>query len=73
MSEILADPVFEERTLEETSQQADCVSKVAWILARKMYRLKAEDKATFCSPVNAPERHRRSYICYGFGSFNAQC
>ena len=42
---------FEERTPEETSRREDCASKAAWNLARKVYKLKAEDKATFCSPV----------------------
>ena len=44
-------PDFEEQTPEETSQQADCSSKAAWNLARKIFKHKAEDKATFYSPV----------------------
>ena len=38
-------------TPEETSRQADCASKPARNLARKTCKLKAEDKATFYSPV----------------------
>ena len=49
MSEILASLFFEEQPPEETSRQADCVSKAAWNLARKICELKAEDKATFYS------------------------
>ena len=45
MSEILARPS------EETSRQEDCARKAALDLARKMYKLRAEDKATFCSLV----------------------
>ena len=50
MSEILV-PKFEERTLEETSRQEEYARKAAWNLARKLFELKAEDKATFYSPV----------------------
>ena len=38
-------PGFEERTLQDTSRQADCNSKAAWNLARKTCKLKAEDKS----------------------------
>ena len=44
-------PKFEERTPEETSQQEEYARKAAWNLAPKMFKLKAEDKATFYSPV----------------------
>ena len=44
-------PMFEERTLEETSRQEDCARKAAWDLARKIFKLKADDKATFYCPV----------------------
>ena len=44
-------PKFEERTPEETSRQEECARKAAWDLARKIFKLKAEDKATFYSPV----------------------
>ena len=43
---------FEERTPEETSRQEDCARKAGWNLARKIYKLNAEDKATFWSPVD---------------------
>ena len=42
---------FEERTLEGTSRQEEYARKAAWNLARKNYKLKAEDKATFYSLV----------------------
>ena len=44
-------PKFEERTLEETSRQEEYARKAAWNLAWKMYKLMAEDKATFYSLV----------------------
>ena len=44
-------PTFEERTPEETSRQEECARKAAWDLARKIFKLKTEDKATFYSPV----------------------
>ena len=44
-------PKFGERTPEETSRQEECARKAAWDLARKIFQLKAEDKATFDSPV----------------------
>ena len=68
-------PGFEEQPPEETSRQAGCTSKVAWNLGRKIWKLKAEDNATFyisCGKKRR-QRHRRSFFCYGFGSFNAQC
>ena len=40
-------PKFEERTPEETSRQEEYARKAAWNLARKVYKLKAEDKASF--------------------------
>ena len=46
----LCAPKFEERTPEETSRQ-EYARKAALNLARKIYKLKAEDKATFYSPV----------------------
>ena len=47
----LCAPKFEERTPEETSRQEEYARKAAWNLARKYIKLKAEDKATFYSPV----------------------
>ena len=44
-------PKFDERTPEETSRQEAYARKAAWSLARKIYKLKAEDRATFYSPV----------------------
>ena len=44
-------PRFEEQPLEETSRQAGCNSNVAWNLARKICKLKAQDKDTCYSPV----------------------
>ena len=38
-------------TPEETSRPEEYARKAAWNLARKTYKLKAEDKATFYSPV----------------------
>ena len=52
----LCAPMFEERTPEETSRQKDCARKAAWNLARKIFKLKADDKATFYSlqEIKAP-------------------
>ena len=44
-------PKFEERTPEETSRQEVRARKAAWDLARNIFQLKADDKATFYSPV----------------------
>ena len=44
-------PKFEERTLEETSRQEECARKAAWDSVRQIFKLKAEDKATFYSLV----------------------
>ena len=44
-------PKFEERTPEETSRQEDCARNAAWDLAKNIFKLKAEDEATFYSPV----------------------
>ena len=44
-------PEFEERAPEETSRQEGYARKTAWNMARKIFKLKAEDKATFYSPV----------------------
>ena len=55
MSENPCAPKFEERTPEETSRQEQYARKAAWNLARKMYKLKAEDKATFQSHVEIKE------------------
>ena len=60
---------FEERTPEEASRQADGSSMAAWNLARRMYKLKAEDKATFYFPVKikalvlVPKKHRGAHVC----------
>ena len=62
-------PKFEERTPEETSRQEEYARKAAWNLARKIKMLKAEDKATFYSPVKnqgtgaSLQKHRRTYVC----------
>ena len=65
-------PKFQERTPEETSRQAGCDSKAAWNLARKIYELRPKIKLRFILLCRR-QRHRRSYVCCGFGSFNAQC
>ena len=44
-------PDFEDRTPEETSRQEEYARRVAWNLARKICKLKAEDRATFYSHV----------------------
>ena len=49
-------PKFEARTPEQTSRQEDGARKVAWNLARKIHKLKAEDKSTFYSPVDIEAR-----------------
>ena len=65
----LCAPKFEERTPEKTSRQEEFARKAAWNLARKIYKLKAEDKATFYSPVEnkgtsaSLQKHRRTYVC----------
>ena len=70
MSESLRAQFWEE-TPEETSRQADCTSKVAWNLARN-YASSKRKTPTFYS-LGRRQRHRRSYVSHGFGSFNAQC
>ena len=55
-----------------TSRQADCISKVAWNLARKY----ASSSRTWNYVLFSCEGARDtgvSYVCYGFGSFSAQC
>ena len=47
----LCAPKFEERTPEETSRQEEYARKASWDVARKIYKLKAEDKATFHSSM----------------------
>ena len=57
---------FWEETLEETSRPADCTSKVAWNLARK-YASQSRRQLRFILLWRC-QRHRRSYVSYGFGS-----
>ena len=42
---------FEDRSHEETERQQRCARSKAWNLARNMYKLKENDKATFYSPA----------------------
>ena len=70
MSEILARLVWRNDHLRKPN---DKQVVPASILARKIYELKAEDKATFFILLWRRQRHRRSYVCCWFGSFNAQC
>ena len=42
---------FEDRSHEETERQERCAQSKAWDLAKKNYKLKANDKATFFSPA----------------------
>ena len=42
---------FEDRSHEETERQQRCARRKAWNLAKNMYKLKENDKATFYSPV----------------------
>ena len=44
-------PRFEERTEDETLQQERCARKVAWHLAKSVYKLKNVDKGTFFSRI----------------------
>ena len=46
-------PKFEERTQDETLQQERCARRVAWDLAKHVYKLNKTDKATFCFPIEA--------------------
>ena len=62
---------FWEGTPEETSRQADCTSKVAWTLARKCASSSRRQLRFIL--LRRRQKHRRSYVWYGFGSFNAQC
>ena len=41
---------FEDRSPGETARQERCARPRRWELAKKIYKLKKEDKATFCSP-----------------------
>ena len=42
---------FEDRSHEETERQERCAQSKAWDLAKNIYKLKANDKATFFSPA----------------------
>ena len=42
---------FEDPSHEETERQRRCVRSKAWNLAKNMYKLKEDDKATFYSPA----------------------
>ena len=53
--------VFEDRTFEETSRQADCTSKVAWNLAWK-YEAQKPKTTTCYSHVKAPETQNIVYL-----------
>ena len=44
-------PKFAERSQKDTLQRERCARKVAWNLAKFLYKLKKLDKATFHSPV----------------------
>ena len=45
------DTKFEDRSHEETERQERCAQSKAWDLAKNIYMLKANDKATFFSPA----------------------
>ena len=45
------EPRFEGRTPEETSRQEDCAREAARDLSKNIFKLRAEDKTTFYSPV----------------------
>ena len=66
-------PSSEEQPPEETSLQADCVSKVAWNLARKYASPSRTLNYILFSCEGARDTERRSYVYCVFGSFNAQC
>ena len=53
MSVVLARPGFQERSEEETLQQEGCARRVAWDLAKHIYKLKNSDKAAFYILVEA--------------------
>ena len=42
---------FEDRSHEETERQQRCARSKAWDLAKNIYKLKENDKATFFSPA----------------------
>ena len=42
---------FEDRSHEETKRQERCAKNKAWDLAKKIYKLKEKDKATFYFPA----------------------
>ena len=42
---------FEDRSHEETERQQRCARSKAWNLAKNIYKLKDNDKATFNSPA----------------------
>ena len=57
---------FEERTQEEILQQERCAHRETWDLAKKVFRLKNKDKATFHSPTEvwvmpAPSSKKTEY------------
>ena len=69
MSEILARPGLRNEHLRKPQNKKNVPRKAAWDLARKIYKLKAGDNATFYSPVETKvavfenRKHRRSYVC----------
>ena len=64
---------FEDRCHEETERQERSVQSKAWDLAKKFYKLKANDKATFLSPAekwflpsaSAREPEEREFVSDG--------
>ena len=65
-------PSSEEQPPEETSLQADFVSKEAWNLARKYASSSRTLNYVSFSCEGARDKERRSYVYCVFGSFNAQ-
>ena len=61
---------FQDKTLQETSQQERCARREAWHLAKNVQKLKAKDKTTFCSPTLF-EKARGSRIRGRFWSIDA--
>ena len=63
---------FWEETPGETSRQASFTSKVAWELGEKNIQAQSRRQLRFFFFLWKHQRHRRSFVCCGFGSFTTQ-
>ena len=60
---ISAIPKFEDRCQEESERPERCARGDAWTLAKKIYKLKEKDKATFFSLSDISTTKREERVC----------